>query len=609
MKKLLIITAIFCGALFLNHNADASSVTIGDYPDTIATSTDVAIENGSTQIYGMGQSFTVTSTMSVAYIKAKFVKYNTPPGSMSAKIYTFGTTTEPRGSLVATSLNSFTSANTPSGSVYSATSSSFTFATSLTAGTYFVWFQVSQTSSAYFNFAGYDRTPEKYSGGKIYYYGPATGQGNNWVSAPASRDLLFEVGGSGGAMGKIYWAGVGTEYGLVGGQWSIPFYWDICDDYSRVSTTAAYMEIHYQGLNTTQILSKQLTPQNFGEGPQTCKGYDYLTGEVPLATPQTGTSTIYMVDTPIDFNVYAQSGVVNWTVSQTGNNGDYISTTLASPITMVNGTTTIPIIYNLTNSFATSSQICLLNKQNGQKTNLCSTITSKTGTTSISIYSSIPGNITIENQLMLYDTNNNVLFWGDSLTLSWPQWTAPTILESTGTSTNSMVCTADEWASEDVLIKVKCNFLSAVLNIGETIAKIPANFANGISATMKNMFPINIPWQFLTSWNESASATLPNDLAWLTPADGNGNVYVDMPEMFGAGQKMAVWGPASYDNNAKLIQVFGYLKSLSVYLLWLLVIAEIVNLGKKILSDVSGEEIEFNMQKTSDRERQDYYLN
>lgn len=395
--------------------------------------------------------------------------------------------------------------------------------------------------------------------------------------------------------GLVYWGGVGTQYGKIGTNWAVPYYWDLCDSYNDLITASSsvWLISTIDGDN----LAKQLFYYDL-IGPQNCKGSGFLNGEISATTTATGTAFLSLVDDPVSGEIYATSSPFNWVVNNGGDSTNFINSSIISPLKLPltgQATTTLPFSYDFTGLAYSGGQVCVINRQSNTKTDICVNITAVSGVESMP-FANPSTNYSLYGKYGLYSSTGSLLLTSDNFQLTWYELPKITFEQFTATSSHFMACSAAEWedvASTDNWFNfsgLKCNTLVTLIDLANSIANAPATMAQGTLDQLKTLFPFNIPSGIIQSWNDSAVETLPGELAFLNIQDGNGNVYITLPSnLFGATSTVAVWGPVIFNESNGVHTVLDNIRILSKYLLWLLVVIEIIAIGKQIISDISGD--------------------
>jgi len=218
-----------------------------------------------------------------------------------------------------------------------------------------------------------------------------------------------------------------------------------------------------------------------------------------------------------------------------------------------------------------------------------------------------------------YDQNFN---GGAYLTFFEVNWTGkpyqapPSTTDLLGTSTASIVCSADEWATPDPVfnwgfatstvpafnfVKLKCGVFKTALDIGENMTSGVSSILVGFGNVISNLFPISLGTGVYDAWVASETYEVPADVDALIPIDENNDIIIGPPgfiSQFGAtSSNLVVWGPGfanQFDTwpgggwgavastlNAIFLAVFW----LSSPLMWFLFLRNLIHNGKEIFDE------------------------
>lgn len=196
-----------------------------------------------------------------------------------------------------------------------------------------------------------------------------------------------------------------------------------------------------------------------------------------------------------------------------------------------------------------------------------------------------------------------VINWADQ-TIPTPeeiinsQFQATTTQNIFNLDTYSLACTADEWASTSSMPitgwnvdRTVCRIKKWVLDIGLTPAFWIQDKVKSAGRLLGNTFPFGVVRQISKSWTDSSGQTLPSELAWLTPVDSNGDLYITVPAgMTGTGtsSKVVLFGDSIFKNgNAEVAAVFAHLRVISKYFLWFGFIWAVYRMGRNIYEELT----------------------
>jgi len=188
-----------------------------------------------------------------------------------------------------------------------------------------------------------------------------------------------------------------------------------------------------------------------------------------------------------------------------------------------------------------------------------------------------------------------VVDWGDIPTYDWTEQFA-TSSTSTDNSlgsfldmnTHDLACSAEEWeeASESGVFnftKLKCRTIKTMLDFTNASVGIIKKMLEWVkNIVLYNAFPVNIPLKIYEAWQDSETESLPSELAFLNSKDENGNLSITIPADWGdtgTATPIVVWGPAVFEANSTADNVFDFMRGLSTYMIWLMTIITLVNMG------------------------------
>lgn len=157
----------------------------------------------------------------------------------------------------------------------------------------------------------------------------------------------------------------------------------------------------------------------------------------------------------------------------------------------------------------------------------------------------------------------------------------------------TFACTPDElsatstWASQ-LWCTAKVGGLTLVLNV--------AGHANDIFHVavnlLANLFPFSIGVSVYNSWTNSATASMPSDLAFLDITDGAGNIYLTIPTLFTGNNstttRMLVFGTAVFTQESTMTNFFAHMRIFSTYLMYILFLLGIYARGHDFYEEVKG---------------------
>jgi len=342
----------------------------------------------------------------------------------------------------------------------------------------------------------------------------------------------------------IQYIGIGTEQSDQEGNFNIPFFWDVCDDYNNVDSVSlsAYFDNTTAGeplnLITTDLI-----------GPQLCRGSGIYTTNVNYSSDleSSGIFTLDLeVNTKTPSTEYVSTTAINYalyTPSETflvGSTLGFDSSFTQSVDTKIGTSTPVMVYWDFRKiSDWASSTICIYNAISKTDTNYCFTPTTNSGVGGVYLPHSP------SNEFDLYfkwraefPTTNDI--WDNTL---WHIiWQTPNeiinlpSLNSTSTFFNQtphdIACTPEEWAATSSFLGlngtiIRCETISSLLTISQSFVNMVKSAINGILNSTKLLFPVNLFVGINKSWANSASSTLPTTLAWLNEeVDSDGNITI-----------------------------------------------------------------------------------
>lgn len=218
--------------------------------------------------------------------------------------------------------------------------------------------------------------------------------------------------------GSVYWAGVGSQYGQIGGQWSIPFFWDVCSSYENIDTLSAYLD----GISGETAKVELIKDKTEFIGPQLCKGINYITGPIEKTNSATGTASIRLNTDPLGTDiVVATSSIFNYVINNGGSPDDYLAVIGENPYYIIHSSATSTLLrfsYNFTDLDYSGGSVCLYNMDSATSTAYCqSTISSVSGASGL--YLPMTNNYYLDGKLILYNASSTPILESDPLIIVW----------------------------------------------------------------------------------------------------------------------------------------------------------------------------------------------
>jgi len=171
----------------------------------------------------------------------------------------------------------------------------------------------------------------------------------------------------------------------------------------------------------------------------------------------------------------------------------------------------------------------------------------------------------------------------------------PDALSVFGTSSRAMVCSDDEWNSTSTYLGmnftvIKCSVFQTTFDVAQKVSAVPTSLAQGFIGTLSNIFPLSLFVQIKTTWDDSATAVLPDNLSWLEIGDAEQNVYLPLPSLwYGSTSPMLVWGPAITSGNSALIAGVAGFRVFTTLGLWYLFIMQLYYLAVNVTEDFNDD--------------------
>lgn len=159
-----------------------------------------------------------------------------------------------------------------------------------------------------------------------------------------------------------------------------------------------------------------------------------------------------------------------------------------------------------------------------------------------------------------------------------------------GVNAYQYVCSPEAWASSNWFVQIGCQAPYKLIRFLGDIGDFMETVVSNNSFKLRNIFPFSVPVQIYNSWVSSETVQLPSDLAFLGVADDFGNVDVAFPALWSGTSTTAIhiWGPQVFADAGPLSVFFGFIRSLSTYILWIGYIWGIWSLGQDIIENEFG---------------------
>lgn len=424
-----------------------------------------------------------------------------------------------------------------------------------------------------------------------------------WRTAGAQDifvDIIFNTAES-TSDNIVYWAGVGSQYGEWYKTMKIPVYWNVCEDYDNINR--ATIELNEgEGLGETEIIQDK----SVFIGPQKCSGISYI--EIDGNTVRnwwqagTTTSTIAMDLFKADSTDTIISSEFNLLISNGINASNFIDSSIVSPLVIASttGTTTIPFTYNVTG--LNVDEICAYNTKTNTILDICQTITEDSGITSMNW----PNSAAYQSLYLKYvglDSNDNIKIMSDQFNIIFNGITDNPYLNPDASSSifsffnkqpSEVACSDAMWekaSTSDAFFnftELYCDAMTGMITTIDTMGSFIVKGIQEIGTTLSHLFPINVAVKIKSSWDNSASSTLPTDLAWINEdIDENGNIYLNNIE----GEGMATGTQIILGSNIMGDNEFpNKIKSLSKYIMiGIFFEFSVILRGKKVYESLKQE--------------------
>jgi len=165
-----------------------------------------------------------------------------------------------------------------------------------------------------------------------------------------------------------------------------------------------------------------------------------------------------------------------------------------------------------------------------------------------------------------------------------------------GLNTRELACSEEDWTATSSFLglnmtKTLCSSKKWLLDIGIGPAVWLGDKTRAIGRGLANTFPFGIMKYIKDSWEDSASATLPDSIYFFGLVDQSGNVYLTPPATWtdDTQQSVIIWGPAIWEQeNQDLADILTGIRTLTKYLLWAGFLLGIYITGKKVYEELTN---------------------
>jgi len=396
---------------------------------------------------------------------------------------------------------------------------------------------------------------------------------------------------------NLNWAGYNVQQGEIGSFWSVPVYYDFCSYYTEIQTNGLYLQM----TNWNYGIAEKVVVEPGFVGALNCRGTTYLTGQITATSTAISTTTVIAYYDVMGGDSLGETSVFDLQIKFQGTSDNYLDNAIVSPLKIyqTSGTSTLPFNYNLTSLDYSDGQICMFNNDSQTKLPYCYNLGSTTP--SGMGYVDIPNannDFVFNGKYKAYNSNGIAFFESEVFTITWPNSLIPDLSLYLSTSTESFVCSTDEWASTSTYLGLnltlfRCNSLKSVVDIAERISEIPKKFGESFVNMVKFFFPLNIPSKILESWETSASSTVPAEFDFLDVSDNDGQITSSIPSTWTGGNSTStfvLFGTSTMAaGSSKMIDFYNAFKNFSVYLQWFIFIFGLIAWGKGIYQDLTTD--------------------
>lgn len=441
---------------------------------------------------------------------------------------------------------------------------------------------------------------------------------NNW------RAVIVELNAyTPPPIGTAYWAGVGSQRLHIDKTNKVPIYYNFCSNYNDIKRVDFVFQPKDFFINSyTENIIKDKT---IFIGPQNCSGMYYATiNPEKYFSPTTGTLADEYIGFFVTLNDESNKIVPVYIPYTTeGSSLNYIENGIIEPLVIdIDNTTSTDFYFNydFTGLTSTSTEVCAFFNMFGDSDN-CTTIAGDKPQGYGII--NIPNLSRIDNvywgfhssKLDLKSETKKVIYWSTGKTIVAKYSASTTIASLFGDkSSHDLACSVSDWAEADTagffnLIRLKCSVFEGTIELFKTtsqgISNIVDNAISGFGAVLSNLFPFNIPYNIVTSFNNS-KAELPLSLIYFDQFDANNAISIKIPKQWtGEPTDMVVpiFGKTVLaPTNTPEGNFFEGVRAFSVYAIWFLYIKYMWEFAIKIKDELypEGSEDHFYFRKYID---------
>jgi hypothetical protein len=443
----------------------------------------------------------------------------------------------------------------------------------------------------------------------------------NTILTPPSTDFITPLLTN----GKVEVEVCGATQDCIGpkiSDWTV--YYSICDKWDY--TNRLLIGVHNTDNNNVNEYFAA-SDYNFfpmPRQPSGCRGSfqykDFFSEEVGTANyhfflrKETATTTIDYEFDPFPVQTNAEYSSSNGFINYTGPNPKSIDTTTGT-------STSITFQYNVCDQDFEAGHFALENLNSNTILNITADAATCSGTGTLTmpyaqnLIQTLPLRIDWINASStptILGNSFQAIFWYTALN----PYASTTAEEIFGTSADLLACPQNDWdtiteyhASTTMpfswgttMLDLRCHTISAGYSLLSNITNAIKWSLEKLKDAAANIFPFTIPIRFVESWNNSATAQLPTDLAWLNIADEQGNIYFSFPKAWTGGTndtQWLVWGPSLWDMSADTTNFFSHFRLLINYGLYALWLINLYHLAHDIYNEYMAEKTVLNHDKNN----------
>lgn len=406
-----------------------------------------------------------------------------------------------------------------------------------------------------------------------------------------------------------YWAGVGSQYLKKNKENSVPIYYNFCNKYDDIKKlTFSFQPIRF-GINKyTDIVIKD---KSDFIGPQKCSGIYYAKiTPTNQFSPSTGT-----LDAGISFVAELYDGTfksMNVSIPYTteGSTENYLENAIVEPLIVDMDTSTqtdLYFNYNFTGLTTSTTTVCAFYTNAGDSTD-CTEIPADQPQGYGVIRINNPQVIDTVHvgfhavELDMFSEVKSIIFFSKTSTIIGQYRASSSLGMIFGNKTaHDLACSPADWSEADSanwfnMIRLKCVTFESTIDLFMTttqgLSNLVENSVNGFGAVLGNLFPFNIPYNIVKSFQDS-KAELPLPLIYFDQFDSNNAISIKIPKEWAGGETdliVPVFGKTVIaPENTPAGNFFDGIRAFSVYSIWFLYIRYMWEFAKKVKDEVYPE--------------------